>query len=463
MVEQSPSRFDAQVDPSVIKIAKAVAEAGGRALLVGGWVRDVMMGGQPKDLDVEVYGLQVRELEKLLGKFGTVIEVGRAFGVFRLKELDVDFSLPRRDSKVGAGHKGFDVEVDPHLSFVEAARRRDLTMNSMGYDPLSGELLDPHHGAEDLKAQRLRATDPIHFSDDPLRALRVAQFAARFNMTPDPQLHELCAQLDLSELSGERVREELVKLLLKGKEPSVGFTFLENTHLLRFFPELQAMVGVPQDPQWHPEGDVWVHTKMVVDEAARGRDGGEDDLALMLGALCHDFGKPSTTVIEDSGRVRSPSHESAGVAPTEDFLLRYRFPKDLVRQVCALVRYHLAPALFVKDGATDKGYRRLARKLGEAGVSAELLVRVAWADHLGRTTEEALAREFPAAEVFLRRMQQLRVEKTAPRDVVLGRHLIARGLTPGPHFKEILERCRDVQDETGWEEPDRILDAVLAR
>ena len=462
------------LDPRCVEIARAVRDAGGRALVVGGWVRDHLLGVRSKDVDIEVHGLDVDRLESLLAGFGNVHAVGRAFGVFRIGGIDVDFSLPRRDSKRGPGHRGFDVTPDPSLGFAEAARRRDLTVNSIGIDPLTGEVLDPHRGRRDLERRVLRATDPERFPEDPLRGLRVAQLAARLEMAPDEELLALCWTLDLGELSGERVFDELAKLLLRAAKPSIGFRFLEDTGQLRFFPELDALRGVPQDPEWHPEGDVWVHTLMVLDAAAslRGRAASavadaagsdaddREDLALMLGALCHDLGKPATTERVD-GRIRSYRHDVAGVVPTRALLGRMRAPGALVDRVAALVEHHLAPALFVRNGATAKGYRRLARKLERAGVGIELLVRVARADHLGRTTADALAGRFDAGDAFLAAARVHSVEHAAPRDAVLGRHLVERGMQPGPEFAPILERCREIQDETGWTDPERILDTVL--
>ncbi len=523
------------LDPRCVGIAKSVRDAGGRALVVGGWVRDHLLGLRSKDVDIEVFGLGARRLEALLAGFGPVHAVGRAFGVFRVGGIDVDFSLPRRDSKRGPGHRGFQVAPDPSLDFAEAARRRDLTINSIGIDPLTGEVLDPHGGRRDAQRRVLRATDPERFPEDPLRGLRVAQLAARLEMAPDEELVALCRTLDLGELSGERVFDELAKLLLRAAKPSIGFHVLEDTGQLRFFPELDALRGVPQDPEWHPEGDVWVHTLMVLDVAARLRGGegsrgergpdhaarsrtapavppdagehgppgaappppdaprpsgrgheglalmqrgppgaappppdaprpsgrGHEDLALMLGALCHDLGKPATTERVD-GRVRSHRHDVEGVAPTRALLGRMRAPGALADRVAALVEHHLAPALFIRNGATAKGYRRLARKLERAGVSIELLVRVARADHLGRTTADAVAGRFEAGDAFLAAARACSVERAAPRDAVLGRHLIGRGMAPGPAFAPILERCREIQDETGWTDPERILDTALA-
>jgi tRNA nucleotidyltransferase (CCA-adding enzyme) len=334
-------------------------------------------------------------------------------------------------------------------------------MNAIGLDPLTLEYLDPHGGRRDLRDKRLRATDAAHFPEDPLRGLRVAGFAARFEMTPDEELKELCSELDLSELSAERVFSELEKLLLRSEKPSIGFELLREMKLLRFFPEIEALVGVPQEPDWHPEGDVWIHTMMVLDEAAKLRtENAEDDLALMYGALAHDFGKPGTTETI-GGRVTSYEHDVKGAVIAEAFLEKLRGPKELTKKVEALVRHHLAPALFHKNGATAKAYRRLARDLDASGVRPDLLLRVATADHLGRTTADAFARRFPSGEHFKKMMESLELTVEAPKDVVLGRHLIARGLRPGPEFGRLLAECRDVQDETGWDDPERILDRAL--
>ena len=459
--EANSPTISPMLEQPVLDIANDVRTRGGRALVVGGYVRDILLGLDAKDVDVEVFGLSLDVLAEVLGGHGEVIEIGRAFGVLRIKNLDVDFSLPRRDSKVGAGHRGFDVETDPRLDFATAARRRDLTINSIGLDPLTGEYLDPQGGRKDLKDQALRATDPDHYAEDPLRGLRVAQFAARFEMQPDDELIALSRDLPLDEVAPERQFEELRKLLLKGTLPSAGLEFLRESGLIRFFPELAVLIGVEQDPVWHPEGDVWIHTMMVIDEAAKLRQGDDNDLAMMLGALCHDFGKPDVTETIDQ-RVRSPNHDGQGIPHTERFLERLRAPHRLSEQVKALVHHHLAPALFTQTGAGGKGYRRLARKLDEAGVSMELLVRVARADHLGRTTDEALARVFPAGDAFLEQAKRYLVEQKGPKDVVQGRHLIARGIAPGPEFGEILARCRDLQDEHGWDDPEYLLDAALS-
>ena len=453
------------LDSRIKPIAEAITAAGGRPIAVGGFVRDMCLGIDAKDMDIEVFGLALEDLEAVLARFGRVRRVGRAFGVLRLdgKGVHAEFSLPRRDSKRGPGHRGFDVQVDPDLDFAEAARRRDLTINSMGMELPGGAILDPHGGRRDIERRVLRATDTTTFPEDPLRGLRVAQFCARLEMTPDEELVRLCGELDLTEISSERKREEFNKLLLRGVRPSIGLAFLRRSGLLAHFPELAALVDVPQDPRWHPEGDVWTHTLMVVDEAAMLRTGDRDeDPALMFGTLCHDFGKPLVTETRADGSIRSPGHSEAGVTPTRAFLNNLRASHALVKQVCALVRHHLAPAQFVAQGAGDRAYRRLARRLAADGVTMELLVRTARADHFGRTTKEALARSFSEGDRFLDRARALAVADRSPPNAVLGRHLIARGLKPGPDFTDVLRRCRAVQDTHGWSDPDRILDAVLS-
>lgn len=458
------SRLEATaVGRRVGEVSAAVRAVGGRAVLVGGAVRDGLLGLPVKDLDVEVFGVDLVELERVLSNFGSVSSVGQTFGVLMLNGFDVDFSLPRKDNKIAAGHRGFDVEFDPTLSFEEAARRRDLTVNSMGIDLDSGDFLDPFGGRADLDARVLRATDPTSFGEDPLRGLRVAQMAARFCMDVDPSLVELCAGLDLSELPGERIHEEFRKLLLKGREPSRGFAFLRESQLLRFFPELAALVGVPQDPVWHPEGDVWIHTLMSLDAAVAFRDETPADAeALMFAVLCHDFGKPTTTELIE-GRIRSLGHDRLGAAPTRALLERMRAAVALTQKTVALVEQHLAPALLIEQNSTAKAFRRLARKLDAAGVSMRLLERVARADHFGRTTDDARGRCFAAGDSFLEQAAALEISTEGPGDVVQGRHLIARGHKPSPRFSEILERCREVQDATGLTDAEAILDLIDGR
>lgn len=454
-------------DSPILEIARACARAGGRALVVGGWVRDQLLGrgDVSADVDLEVQGLAPEALEAVLARFGAVRRVGRAFPVYLVPGLPIDVCLPRTGAP---GEDGSPPGFDPRLDFAEAARGRDLRVNAMAWDPLTGELLDPHGGRRDLADGVLRETDAERFGSDPLRGLRTAQLAARLEMDVSPGLRALCAATDLDRVAPERIFGELRRLLLLAPRPSRGFALLEETKLLRFLPELAALVGCPQDPRWHPEGDVFVHTLLVVDVAAasrRGDVGNARDLLLMLGALCHDLGKPATTE-EIGGRVVSRGHCEAGVPAAAALLERLRAPHALVRGVSALVLHHLAPAQLTRRepsgaAAGPRAYRRLLRKLRNAGVDLDLLYAVARADHLGRTTEDARRGAFPAGDVFLARARAVEHEPGVHEAVVKGRHLMAHGVPPGPGMGRLLDRCRQIQDETGSSDPEEIVARVL--
>jgi tRNA nucleotidyltransferase (CCA-adding enzyme) len=301
------------IPEKVLALARASRDAGGRALLVGGCVRDVLVG-QPKDWDVEVYGIEPAKLRALLDQFGPVNVVGEAFTVYKLGP-DLDVSLPRRERKAGRGHRAFVIEGDPSMTFEEAARRRDFTVNAILQDPLTGEIIDPFGGREDIRKRTLRAVSVDSFAEDSLRVLRAAQLAARFEFDIEPETVVLCRGIDLSDLPAERVWGEVEKILLRASRPSIGLKWLrEMTVVDQLFPEIKALIQVPQDPEWHPEGDVFVHTQLVTD---RARELIEDlsygkQITVMLAALAHDFGKPATTEFLE-GHWRSRGHEEAGV------------------------------------------------------------------------------------------------------------------------------------------------------
>lgn len=419
----------------VVEIARAVAGAGGRALIVGGWVRDRLLDRPSKDVDLEVFGLPAERLLATLQQVGRVNTVGESFTVYKVG--DVDVSLPRRDSKTGRGHRGFTVAGDPAMSVEEAARRRDFTINAISLDPLSGEYLDPAGGLDDLRRRILRAVDHRTFADDSLRVLRAVQFAARFELELEPRTFELCRAIALDDLPSERIRGEIEKLLLGARRPSLGFDLALRLGVVeRLFPELQALVGCPQEPDWHPEGDVWVHTLMVVDEARRRIEDLDHprQVTVMLGAVCHDLGKPPTTALLE-GRIRSIDHEQAGVEPARALLDRLNIHTlggfDVRHHVLGIVAHHLKPLSFAKSvpQAGDGAFRRLAQK-----VDLELLARVAESDCLGRTGD------FDCSGIrwFLERARALGVEHQAPAPVLLGRHLLDAGMAPGPQMGRVL-------------------------
>jgi tRNA nucleotidyltransferase (CCA-adding enzyme) len=417
-------------------IAEAVGRQGGRALLVGGCVRDELLGREPKDLDLEVFGIAAPALRSLLESLGQVDAVGQSFAVYKIGGLDV--ALPRRESKAGRGHKGFIVDGDPELSATEAARRRDFTINAISRDPLTNEIVDPFNGQADLRARRLRVVDPRTFADDSLRVLRALQFVARFELSVDDETRSLLTSIALDDLPAERVWGEVEKLLLAAERPSSGLALARDLDIVsRYWPELHALIDCPQEHEWHPEGDVWIHTLMVVDEARRRIDGLSRGpaLAMMLGAICHDVGKPAATAFID-GRIRSPGHEEGGVAPATAFLDRLNVHSidgyDVRRAVLGLVAHHLKPSMFRKSPTpvSDGAFRRLAQK-----VDLELLARFAKADCHGRTGEF----DCSAMDWFLDRARALGVEHRAPVPILLGRHLLELGVKPGPEMGKLLK------------------------
>ena len=423
-------------------IAETVHRSGGRALIVGGWVRDRLLGQQSRDVDVEVFGVPADRLRTLLASLGRVEEVGESFQVF--KAGDIDVSLPRRESKSGRGHRGFVVDGDPGMSIAEAARRRDFTINAISWDPLSEEYLDPFDGRHDLATRTLRIVDPQTFGDDSLRVLRAIQFAARFGLTLDGETAALCREIPLDDLPAERIWGEVEKLLFAPR-PSIGLALALGLDVVRrLFPELLALVGCAQEPEWHPEGDVWVHTLQVVDQARTRIDDlpRPQQIAIMLGAVCHDFGKPKTTAFLD-GRIRSIDHEEQGVEPATLFLDRLNVHSiegyDVRHQVLGLTAQHLKPGMWfkVKDEVGDGAFRRLAQK-----VDLELLARLAKSDCLGR---EPGTFNCEAMDWFLERARVLGVEHRAPGPMLLGRHLLDLGLKPGPRMGELLKAVYEQQ------------------
>jgi tRNA nucleotidyltransferase (CCA-adding enzyme) len=434
----------------VLALARAIKDAGGRALLVGGCVRDLIMGLPPKDWDLEVYGLEPARLRELLDETGPVSVVGEAFTVYKLGN-DLDVSLPRRERKSGRGHRAFVIEGDPGMSIEEATRRRDFTVNAILEDPLTGEVIDPFGGRQAIDDRCLRAVSADTFGEDSLRVLRAAQLAARFRFVIDPATIALCRDLDLSDLPAERIWGEFEKLLLRADQPSLGLEWLAQLGALPpLFPEVAALVGVAQDPDWHPEGDVFVHTLLVADRAHELLNDlpYAKQVTVMLAAVAHDFGKPATTEFID-GHIRSRGHEEAGVAPTIGFLTRLNIHSldgyDVRSQVIALVRDHLKPGEFYKkkDEVGDGAFRRLARKC-----ELDLLYRVAKADSLGRNSEQVPREKWFTAEAqewFIERAKQLEVAERPPEPILLGRHVLELGLPPGPRIGELTRAVYEMQ------------------
>lgn len=439
--------------PAELQPVLAALRGVGRPRIVGGAVRDWLLGLEPKDLDIEVGGASFADLHRVLAPLGATDVVGRSFGVIKLRlpsGTEYDISLPRRESKTGAGHRGFKVEPDPALSDAAAAARRDFTLNALAWDPVAARLIDPHGGEADLRARRLRHTSPA-FVEDPLRVLRGMQLAARFDLSLDSATAALCRSIahTFAELPVERVWHEWEKWAEKSQIPSRGLHVLADTGWLAHFPELAALAGCPQDPEWHPEGDVFTHTAHCCDALARDPEWRDSPprrrRLLMLAVLLHDVGKPACTSQErKNGRLRwvSPGHEPAGVAPAEAFLRRIGAPHDHAPAITPLVANHMVRHHGGPDGLSANAIRRLARRLHPATL-ADLAV-VMRADSRGRPpldSPDSLA----LIDRLLARADGLALANTAPRPLLLGRHLIAAGLKPGPDFKRVLDSAFEAQ------------------
>jgi tRNA nucleotidyltransferase (CCA-adding enzyme) len=464
------SSLDPILKSAVDKLAAKVP----RALLVGGAVRDLLLGVATKDADVEVYGIEPGALEKILRELFTQVDVvGASFGVYKIS-LDegrmLDVAIPRTESKTGRGHKGFEVIGDPTLSVEEALRRRDFTVNAIAMDVATNEMIDPYNGREDLAAKILRVVDEKTFVEDPLRVFRGVQFAARFGLKVEPKTFTLMKQMvedgQIGELSKERVTDEWKKLLLKSPKPSIGFTLMRDLGIIeRYYPELFVMIGTPQEPEWHPEGDVWIHTLLAIDEAARicellplhEVEGVGGRIRVLLGAVCHDIGKPLVTKVID-GRIRSLGHEEAGVEPTKSFCKKFIFGDDVVRDVVAIVRDHLKPTVlyrsFQKGELNEKQYanavRRLLKRLG--GVSLDVFLAVTEADTRGRGKAEGAYE--PGA--FMRQtIAKNDLEVAAKSPLLTGAVLIDEfNLAPGPKIGEVMKAVETARDEGKLETAD---------
>lgn len=436
---------------SLARITKEIGAAGGRSLLIGGAVIDSIMGRPIKDWDVEVYGLSIVQVCKVLDDLGLKYDaVGASFGVIKTKSngLDVDLSVPRRDNRIGKGHLGFEVEFDPEMTPEEAGRRRDLTINSMYQDMETGEIIDPFDGLEDLKNGVIRATDPDTFVEDPLRVLRVMQLLPRKGRVVDAGTTQLCASMveEFDSLAKERVFEEFNKLLLKAEAPSLGLQFLRDCGWICHFPELEGLVGCPQNPNHHPEGDVWEHTKRVVDLSASYKNNLPEGwrLAYMYGAMLHDVGKPATTRAD----LTSYGHAEEGAPLAERFMRRITNDSTLINRVVSIVRLHMRTGELHRSNAKRGAWMRLHNLL-----RLDVLAWVSRADSLSRYGDRG--QKHGPQEAALGHFSDFG-EAPIPH-VVMGRHLIERGMSPGPEMGRLIKKCYALQVEHQLDDVDQIL------
>ena len=432
------------------EIILSLQKIGATPILVGGCVRDTILQIPCKDYDIEIFGINSLELiENSLQKFGSVKLVGKSFGVLTLKidDFDFDFALARTEEKTGFGHGDFKISTNANLSYKQAAIRRDFTINSIGYDFSKEEFLDPFNGLEDLKNKKIRHINDDTFIEDPLRVYRGIQFASRFGFSLDEKTKELCKQMvlndDLSHLAKERVYEEFKKLFLKSKKPSIGFELLKQLDVLNYFPELKTLINCEQEYEYHPEGDVWVHTLMTLDEMAKiiKEENIQDEyriLYLYYSILCHDLGKPFCTEIIN-GKITSYKHESLGVEPTISFLSKLTNESKFIEKVIPLVKNHLAPFQLFKDSSSLKAVKRLSLKC-----NIEDLCLVCLADCKGRNISNKEICD-KAVLWLLEKARELNISEDGLKAFVQGRDLITLGMKPSREFKEILAFAMDLQ------------------
>lgn len=412
-----------------IKIAKQVSENGGRTFLVGGCVRDEILGKEIKDIDIEVHNIEIEKLIEILNSLGEVKKIGASFGVFNLKGYDIDIAMPRKEKSSGRGHRDFEIYVDPFIGYKEAAKRRDFTMNALMKDILTGEVIDSFGGIDDLKNKTIRHVNDESFCEDPLRVFRAAQFASRFDFKIDQKTIDLSSKMDLSALAFERVFEELKKALLKSDKPSVFFESLRDMNQLStWFKEVEDLIGVNQPKEHHPEGDVFNHTMLVLNQAAKLRKDAKDPLAFMLAAMCHDFGKAVTTKIDENGKVTSYKHELESVKITEAFLDRLN-KVNLKKEVLNLVELHMRPNQMY-NVAKKKSMMRLWDKC----ICPEDLILLARADSLGRDK----IKDYDEIEKILRASLK-DYKNLMKKPQVTGKDLISLGLKPGEEFSKYIQ------------------------
>ena len=409
-------------------IAQKLYDNGGTAYFVGGCVRDKLLGRESKDIDIEVHNLSADALEKILSEFGEVMKFGASFGVYNIKGYDIDFALPRTERKIGEKHTDFEVTADPHMSTEKASKRRDFTINALMENVLTGEIIDCWHGREDLSAGIIRHIDDETFKEDTLRVLRAAQFSARFEFDIAEETLEFCKQLDLSELSRERVFAETEKALMKAEKPSIFFEQLRRMGQLDYwFPELKELIDTKQNELYHQEGDVWDHTMLVLNEASKLRGKANQPLFFMLSALCHDFGKPLSVSVDENGIVHTYGHETVGLPAVEKFLERLTSDKKLIKYVLNMTELHMQPNI----KAANKSRTKSTNKMFDLSIEPYDLILLSECDSLGKLPPSESNMEF-----LLDRLNVY--QKIMKEPYVTGEDLIAAGLKPCEEFSDIL-------------------------
>ena len=414
---------------TAILLSELIAEKSGTAYFVGGFVRDKFMKHENKDIDIEVHGISADVLEEILDSIGKRIEIGESFGIYGIKGCCLDIALPRKEHLCGKGHRDFNIDVDPFIGTEKAALRRDFTINALMENIITGEVIDHFGGISDINDKIIRHVSDKTFSEDPLRVLRAAQFAARFEFDIADETLLLCRNIDLSTLSKERIEAELVKALLKAERPSIFFESLRKMDQLgTWFAEVEMLIGVPQNSKYHMEGDVWNHTMMVIDEAAKYRDRSTYPYGFMMTALVHDFGKAICTE-KKNGVYHAYEHETKGLTIVKRFLKRITNEKKLIHYVMNMTELHMKPNVLANAEASVKS----TNKMFDSSVSPIDLIYISQSDDKGRKT---LVQSKSTEEFLLKRLDIY--NKIMEKPYVTGKDLIDAGLLPNENFKEVL-------------------------
>lgn len=420
----------------MMKIVHAVSSAGGKTYVVGGFVRDALLGKDNKDIDVEIHGLESAKIEKLMFEVcgRPALSKGSSFGVYGINGYDFDIAMPRKEHCIGNNNTAFEVSLEPNMGVEEASRKRDFTINALMYDVESDEIIDCHNGCNDIASKTIRHVCDETYIEDALRVFRAAQFAARFGFNIAPETIVLSRSISekLAALSGERVESEMHKALMKSDKPSVFFRkLLEMDAIGYWFPELSALIETPQAPEFHPEGNVFEHTMLVLDQAAKVRDRADDPYAFMLTALCHDYGKATTTFFnEKKQRLVAYGHDKAAKPLVNAFMDRLRLPTAVRAYVQNLTALHMKPKKYVGNNATDFAFNNMFDKT----THAEDLLLLARCDHFGRGVQLDYAMYENKLSAHLAKYRELMELPEATAE-----DFMKLGVNPSPLLGEMLE------------------------
>lgn len=423
----------------VQNIAYTLSNLGMESYLVGGYVRDYFMGQDSDDIDICIVGCHnPADVETVLNQFGQANFVGVSFPVWKITDpktgQEYDFALARTERKVGQSRQDFAVNFSPEVSIEDDLKRRDFTINAIAINVLTGVAIDPFNGRGDIALRILRPVSSA-FAEDALRVYRAARFLARFSMQASPELIEVCTALNPNNISAERIGMELDKCMKQAPEsPSIFFRFLREIDWLGYhFQEVEDLIGIQQNPEYHPEGDAFEHTMHCLDAS--------QDAFIRIVMLCHDLGKATTTLFED-GKWKAPAHAGAGVQPSLDMLKRIKFKDGVFQdQVACLVENHM---FHILPEFSRKAVGRMANKLAAVGLTFEQLVEVCRCDLAGRPpleTPEVYIGQDIAAEFIVN------AEKGFIEPIVNGNMLIGEGIAPGPELGRIKDHLFDLQSE----------------